>query len=266
MQYLTGFLNGRDGQCVFPRTPRISATYSKRHTNPNRFLFDDIPETIGKDVKLTDENEVRRVIRTVREGLEELVQAYPLMLHRLRDIMLDELQVPNVSPQALIELRKRTENITKLTGDFRLDAFIGRLSQFDGSDESFEGIASLAANKPPSDWTDPDLDRSTIELADLAQKFLRAETYARVQGRPDKRQAMAMVIGLDGSPEALLEEFEVADSDRDAVNDLVERVTSALKDVDTSKRNIMLAALAEFSARFIKKTSAEDSDKERVAS
>ena len=254
------------------RTMRLSSNaqdirdlFKKAH-DPNRFLFDDIPETIGKDVKLTDENEVRRVIRTVREGLDELVQAYPLMLHRLRDIMLEELQVPNVSPQSLKELRERAENIRQLAGDFRLDAFIGRLTQFDGSDECFESIASLAANKPPSDWVDPDVDSATIELAGMAQRFLRAEIYARVQGRPDKRQAVAFVIGMDSRPEPLLEEFEVADSDRATVNDLIERVTSALKDADTNRRNIILAALAEFSARFIKNTRAEDSDKERVAS
>jgi hypothetical protein len=168
--------------------------------------------------------------------------------------MLEELQVPNVSPQALAELRKRAENIKKLAGDFRLDAFIGRLSQFDGSDESFESIASLAANKPPGDWVDPDFDHAAIELADMAQKFLRAETYARVQDRPDKRQAIAFVIGMDGSPKPLLEEFDIADSDRGAVNDLKERIANVLEDAETSRRNIILAALAEFSADYIQET------------
>ena len=79
----------------------------KRAHDPNRFLFDDIPGTLGEDVSLANENDLRRVIRRVREGLEELTQAYPSMLHRLRDIMLAELQVPNISPQSLAELRDR---------------------------------------------------------------------------------------------------------------------------------------------------------------
>ena len=175
------------------------------------------------------------------------------MLHRLRDIMLAELRVPNVSPQALAELRVRAENIRQLAGDFRLDAFIGRLAQFDGTDKSFEGIASLAANKPPRDWVDPDLDHAAIELADMAQRFVRAETFARVKGRPEKRQAMAVVIGMDGRPTPLLEEFDIADSDRAAVNDLVERVAAALKEADNSHRSIILAALAELSTRYMQK-------------
>ena len=255
------------------RTMRLSSNavdirdLFKRAHDPNQFLFDDIPGTLGDDVSLANEDDLRRVIGSVREGLEELVQAYPSMLHRLRDIMLAELQVPNVSPQALTELRERAENIRQLTGDFRLNAFVGRLSQFDGSDERFEGIASLAANKPPRDWVDPDLDQAAIELADMAQRFLRAETYARVKGRPDKRQAMAVVIGMDGRPAPLLEEFEIADSDRAAVNDIIERVAAALGEADTSRGSIILAALAELSTRYMQKPpTPQRNGKGRIAS
>ena len=255
------------------RTMRLSSNavnireLFKRAHDPNQFLFDDIPGTLGKDVSLANEDSLRRVIGSVREGLEELVQAYPSMLHRLRDIMLAELQVPNLSQQALAELRERAENIRQLAGDFRLDAFVGRLSQFDGSDEAFEGIASLAANKPPHHWVDPDLDNAAIELADMAQRFLRSETYARVKGRPDKRQAMAVVIGIDGRPAPLLEEFDIADSDRAAVNDLIKRVTAALEEAATSRHSIILAALAELSTRYMQEPMpAEKNRKGRVAS
>ncbi len=255
------------------RTMRLSANavkirdLFKRAHDPNQFLFDDIPGTLGEDVSLATDNDLHRIIANVRDGLEELVQAYPSMLHRLRDIMLSELQVPNVSPQSLAELRARAENIRQLAGDFRLDAFVGRLAQFDGSDETFEAIASLAANKPPRDWVDPDLDHAAVELADMAQKFLRAETYARVKGRPDKRHAMAVVIGMDGGPAPLLGEFNVADSDRAAVNDLIKRVTAALEEADTSSRSIVLAALAELSARYIQQPPpVQKKAKERTAS
>ena len=255
------------------RTMRLSSNavnirdLFKRAKDPNRFLFDDIPRQLGEDISLAEEDDLGRVIGRVRDGLEELLKAYPLMLHRLRDIMLTELQVPNVSPQALVELRERAENIRQITGDFRLDAFVGRLSQYDGSDENIEDIAGLAANKPPQDWTDSNLDHATIELADMAQRFLRTETYARVRGRPDKRQAMAVVIGMGGCPAPLLEEFDVADSDRAAINNLIKRVTVALDEADTSHRSIILAALAELSARYMQKSQpAEKRGKERAVS
>ncbi len=255
------------------RTMRLSSNAAnirslfKSAHDPNKFLFDDIPGTLGENISLADEEDLRRVIGSVREGLEELIQAYPSMLRRLRDLMLAELLVPNVSPQSLAELRARAENIRQLAGDFRLEAFVGRLSQYDGSEESFEGIASLAANKPPRDWVDPDLDQTTIELADMAQKFLRAETYARVKGRPDKRQAMAVVIGIDGRPAPLLEEFDIADTDRAAVDDIIKRVVAILDKADSDNRSIILAALAELSTRYMKEPPpTRKNRKRRVAS
>lgn len=251
------------------RTMRLSANAAKirdlfkRAHDPNRFLFDDIPGTLGEDVSLDSDEDLRRVIESVHEGLDELVKAYPSMQHRMRDLMLAELRVPNISPQSLSELRDRAENIKQLAGDFRLDAFVGRLARFDGTDEGFEGIASLAANKPPRDWVDPDLDRAMIEIADLAQRFLRAETYARVKGRPDKRQAMAVVIGTNGRPAPLLVEFDVADSDRDEVEALITRVGAALDESDTSRRGVILAALAELSTRYMQISEPQKSNGKR---
>jgi hypothetical protein len=240
------------------RTMRLSARaiqvrdIFKRARDPNQFLFDDIPALVNsKKADISDKDDIRDIVSIVKEGLQELVQAYPLMIHRQRDMLLAELQVPNLSRQSLLELRERAENVKELAGDFRLDAFVGRLAQFEGDEEGFEGIASLAANKPPRDWVDPDMDRASIELADMAQKFLRAETFTRIKGRPEKRQAMAVLVGMEGRPAPLLEEFDVIDSDRKAINDLVDRVSKTLDAVDTNNRSIILAALAELSARYM---------------
>ena len=125
------------------------------------------------------------------------------------------------------------------------------MAQFDGSDKSFESIASLAANKPPRDWVDPDIDKASVELADMAQEFLRVETYARVKGRSDKRHAMAVVIGTKGRPEPLLQEFNIADSERDAVNLLIERIESVFDETSGTRPSLILAALAELSTRYM---------------
>ncbi len=254
------------------RTIRLSANavrvrnLFKRARDPNKFLFDDIPEMVGGEPNLGKDSDLRRVVKSVRDGLEELIQAYPSMLHRLRDMMLSELQVPNVSPQSLAELRDRAVNIKELTGDFRLDAFVGRLAQFEGADSEVEGIASLAASKPPRDFVDPDVDRAAIEIADMAQKFLRAETFARVKGRPQKRDAMAVVVGLHGRPVPMLEEFAVADADRAEINELIALVAAAVEGADTSRRSIILAALAELSARYMQPATEAKSNGRKVGS
>jgi hypothetical protein len=239
------------------RTMRLSAnavrirTLFKQAIDPNKFLFDDIPAAFGRDVMLRDEAAILQLIAAVRDGLEELTHAYPTMLWRLRDHLLAELQVPNASPQALAELRDRAENIKELAGDFRLEAVIGRLASFNGTAEEIEGIASLAVDKPLRDWVDQDVDRAALEVTAFAQKFIRCEAFARVKGRRDKRHSMAVVVGIGGRPTPILEEFDLPDADRQAVDSLMSNVTNALNEADQQRRHIILAALAELSAHYM---------------
>ena len=251
------------------RTMRLSANavrirdMFKRARDPNKFLFDDIPETLGQDISQIDEEALHHVVKNVRDGLTELVKAYPSMLHKLRDTLLSELDVHNISPQSLKEVCVRAENIRQVVGDFKLEAFIGRISQFNDTDASIEDIASLAASKPPRHWIDPDLDRTTVEIAELAQKFLRAESFARVKGRPDKRHAMSVVVGMDGRPTPVHDEFAITDMDRNQVDQLIKQVKSALEHSGEGRRNIILAALAELSALYLKQVASDHTDTEQ---
>jgi len=239
----------------------------KRARDPNQFLFDDLPAQLAGEAQPTSPEQINAVVNGVKEGLNELVSAYPNMLRRLRDLMLAELQVPNASPQSLRELRERAQTIRQLSGDFHLEAFVGRLCNFDGSDQSFEGIAGLTTNKPPRDWTDPDLDRARLDIADLSQKFLRSETFSRVKGRPARREALAVVIGRNGgAPIPLLEEFDISETDKAAINEVVERVSDVLDSADTNRRAVILAALAELSARYIEADQQENEHQAKVAS
>ena len=257
------------------RTTRLSANavqvrnLFKHASDPNKFLFDDIPATFGIDAGVKDDTGFTAIVSDVREGLEELKSAYPTMLRRLMELMLEELQVPNASPQALAELRDRAENIRALGGDFRLEAFVARLSQFAGTMADIESIASFAADKPPRAWTDPDIDKAAIEVTALAQQFIRNESFARVKGRPDKRHAMAVVVGVDGRPAPVHEEFSITDADRREVDELIQRVEATLSEAEPERRNIILAALAELSARYMLpavKKAAETRSEERASS
>ena len=57
---------------------------------------------------------------TIGESVISAVSQFPADVRQA--VMLAELQVPNISPQSLVELRERAENIRQLAGDFRLDA------------------------------------------------------------------------------------------------------------------------------------------------
>ena len=239
------------------RTQRLSNTAKrlrqlfKQANDPNKLVFDDIPQVLG--VTDPDENRdlTQRISTRVREGMEELQQAYPAMLNRLKEVLLTELGVPNASPATLKELRERADNIRELGGDHRLEAFVVRIADFHGTDEEIEGLAGMAVSKPTQLWVDNDIDRAEIGLAELAQEFIRGEAFARVKGRRDKRHAMAVIVGIDGRPTPVHDEFHVSDRDHKEVNLLIERVDHSLQESGEERRNIILAALAELSARYL---------------
>ncbi len=226
----------------------------KQASDPNSLIFDDIPQRLADGMELDRDNTPRYVSDNMRAGLMELRQAYPAMLHRLRETLLAELQVPNASPPMLAELRARAENVRQLSGDHRLEAFIVRLAQFEGSDEDMESLASMATNKPSPNWVDVDIDRATVELAEMAQRFMRVEAFAHVKGRPDKRHAMSVTVGMSGRRATVQDVFDVTDLERPEVDMLIERVDKVLDDSGEQRRSIILAALAELSARYLNST------------
>lgn len=225
-------------------------------SDPNRFLFDDIPALLAHTAGGRTDDTVRDAVGVVREALDELRKAYPAMLDNLERMLLAELQVPNSSKQALARLRDRATHMVQVSGDLRLNAFITRLCDYKGESSDIEAIASLAITKSPKDWVDSDLDQARIELADLAQRFIRNEAFTRVKDRPEKRHRMAVVVPLEGRPTALHSEFDVMDYDLDDVDSIVRTVETALKNADEHRKNLILAALARLSAQYIQNASA----------
>ena len=223
----------------------------KQASDPNSLIFDDIPQSLSDDLDLADEKALKTIAGNVREGLEELQGAYPAMLRRLRETLLAELQVPNTSGPMLAELRARAENVRELSGDHRMEAFVMRLAQFQGTEADLESLASMVASKPPRNWVDADIDRATVELADMAQRFIRSESFAHVKGRADRRHAMAVTVGVGGRPGTVREEFDVNALERPEVDALVASMQETLQGAGEERRNVILAALAELSAGYL---------------
>ncbi|GAA4019247.1 hypothetical protein GCM10022280_18770 [Sphingomonas swuensis] len=221
--------------------------------DPNKFMLDDLPRIAGDDAS------VEKIVAELRSGLEELASAYPSMLSELRRLLARELRV---GESGFEHLRHRAKGVMGVTGNYRLDAFAARLSAFDDSREAIEGLASLAANRPPRDWVDRDADAARVELASLAREFLRAEGLVHVQGRGAGRFSLALFMSdpesgglvtpdvtVDG--EELVRARELATSLRAAVGKKVSRevalaasieLAAALaREIEDGERQVALA-------------------------
>ena len=235
-------------------------------SDPHRFLFDDLPGFASDDTDKLTERDIDRIVMSIRVGLQELVDAYPNMLDQLDELLLSELNAVK-SKKGRDDLSRRANNVIGLGGDYRFDAFASRLMNFTGTYEDIEGIASLAANKPPRDWVDRDLDAAQLQIAVLAQQFNHYEAFARVKGRADHRHAVAFVVGMSGSPKTMAEEFEVSEYDAYKVSELVGKIRAILP-AKRQARKVVLAALAQVGAEILDKSAmkAESKSNQKRAS
>ena len=234
-----------------PETAKRVRNLFKHVKDPNQLIFDDIPATLATEDNNCKDETLRLIGNGLREGFSELRQAYPTLLQRLKETLLTELHVPNHSAPMLAELRTRAANVRELGGDHRQEAFVVRLTRFYGSDSEMESLASMAVNKPPNRWVDADVDRAKVELAAMSRKFVNSESFAHVKGRPDKRHAMAVVVGPAGGSDPVHDEFEVTDLERPEVDTVIAHFEEALQDSGEKRRHVILAALAELSSRYL---------------
>jgi hypothetical protein len=210
--------------------------------DPHRVLFVDLPAAL--DGKVGDQ-----FVKELRAPVAELVGAYDQLLLGIEEAMLAEL---DASREDLASLRARAETLEGVSGDLRQEAFCARLAKHDGGRATIEGILSLAANKPPRDWNDRDIDAASLDIAQAALRFRRDEAFAAVKGRKPKTDAFAVVFGAGPETRTLSRAFSVSDKHAPKLDKLVDRLVADLmaQGLDTE---LLFAALAKTGMRLSEK-------------
>jgi hypothetical protein len=213
---------------------------AKTSHDPNQFLFQETPPLFSPASRLLDGVELAdRIV----EAWKTLGDAYPAMLDGLMAHLFGELRVR--SPQMdLPALRRRAAAIKSASGNFRLSALATRLETYMGTLEDIEGIASLAANKPSREWVDRDVDAARIELAALAQQFLKTETFNRGAAGGAGRTAFAIYMSDPSFPAPMSPELDL-DADERRHADALALKLRALLDAEAQSSTIALGALAQ---------------------
>ncbi|AOF82596.1 putative aTP-binding protein [Methyloversatilis sp. RAC08] len=207
-------------------------------SDPHKVLFVDL-------VALLDTNDGDTYVEALRGPIAELAGAYEAMLKSVDLAMLEALDAP---PARLDRLRARAEAVSGITGDLRQDSFATRLAKHDGSTVSIEGILSLAANKPPRDWTDRDIDAATLEISKVALRFRQAEAFVSVKGRKPNSEAFAVVIGAGTGARMISRSFDITDRHRQAVETKADEIAAQLQK-EGLETDVLLAILAKAGMR-----------------
>ena len=225
----------------------------KNANDPNKVLFDDLPHIFKEFEENLNKGDVQPIIEELEKNLYELVDCYPKLLDGFRKQLLDELEVKIVGKSAIEEINFRSKNILHISGDFKLDAFIVRLTTFENTLEDIESLISLSADKPVKDWIDLDVNRAKLRIAELSQQFNKTEAYGRVQNREDFRQSIVFMVGLEGIPKTFNKEFTIKKSQKQIVSKIEKRILKSLEEEKCEENNFILAALANIGAKILGK-------------
>lgn len=223
------------------RTQRVGAEARSvrsallRATDPVKVIFVDLPELLGTD------HDPDKLVSALAKVIDELRSAYPTALSNIRERMLAAIDHSG----DVASLRSRAKVVQGISGDFKLDAFAGRLQLITDSEADIEGLVSLATSKPPKEFNDHDLDLATVQLAKWAFEFRRVEALAGLQGRVANRRALAVIFG-NGT--TVSRTFDVAEADGEAISKLADGMLDRLTG-EGIRADVFLAALAEAGAR-----------------
>lgn len=226
-------------------------TIIKNAHDPNKLLLDDLPETLKKKSEINSpKKRYAEIASEVGGAIEELVDAYPKLLHELRQLLFKELQLGDATEDKLVSLQNRAKAVNGVTGDFRIDALAARLSQFSFDESDIAGIASLAANKPISDWIDLDVERARQEIVALTNGFKRAELLTRVQGRNRNRHALSIIAATDDSDDIHELEFDLLEEEKKHVQHVKKKIHALFSNENLDER-LSLGVISELASLLI---------------
>ena len=165
--------------------------------------------------------------------------------------MLLELEVPNSSINSLKELKDRAENISGVSDDHIIEAFINRLAQYDQSHQSLESLVSLAAGKPTNSWIDADVKRAEIKISEFSRKFKHLESFANIKGRENKRTSMAIIVDTNTEIGPVVMQFNTLSNKSESIEKQAQKLLNSLNESQLGDRDSILSILAKASEKVI---------------
>jgi len=221
-------------------------------TEPDELLFNAIPTALGFEPVpgrgSYPQDRIEQLALGLTEAVEELRNAYPLLLEMLRDELRGALDGPEANLQQHLATRA-----TALEGQAinpRLKSLIVALAADLDSDSWIEYVAmNVVAAKGPQQWADQDRANFLFELRDVADTFLRVEWLnADLRTRADGFDALRVAVTRpDGTERVKLVSIDHGRREvlETAVNSAVEQARECGLS-STDARDALIALLAEY--------------------
>ena len=192
---------------------------------PDELLFIKLPQACGLSAIDTEEADDGTTAKELRiklvEVIQELNRAYDNLLADCQSLLLDAFGVRRGEPKLREDLRVRSNYLIGKCIEPTLKRFTKAAIDETVDDEQWlKALVMIVADKPAESWTDQDVTRFEIELADLVRKFqnleaLQKETTAKGEGFEARRitvthsdgQETHRVVWVDNEQEKQVEKL-----------------------------------------------------------
>lgn len=152
-----------------------------RASDPHKVIFHDISSIYGTDC-------IEIILEKLQRSLNDLVSAYPNLLKELSALLFKELDESDIK-----RLNERAMVIKDTASTLSDNAFIGRISIFDGSEHALKNVLGAIVEKKTDDWTDFDVVAAKNRIAEFSSRFRKLETLAHIHGLDNQRESVAIV-------------------------------------------------------------------------
>ena len=223
---------------------------------PDELLFKGLPQAFGLPEIGTDKTDDGTTAKNLRaklvQILRELYTAYDSLLRDCQSLLHDAFGVRRDEQKLREDLRVRANYLVEKCIEPTLKRFTKAAIDEKAEDKEWlEALVMIVADKPAESWTDKDVTRFEIELADLVRRFqnleaLQKEATAKGEGFEARR---ITVTHADGQETHRL--VWVDNEQEKQVDELVEEVLKVLPD----NPQIQQAVLTKLTERILNASS-----------
>lgn len=169
--------------------------------DPVKLLFSELPVACGFEPFNPEGNqnsakEVEEYVVRLKASLDELRDAYPKLIEKLKTEIISAFDVPPPIATARERLSKTAKSMLGAITEPQLKALCLRMCDDALAEQAWiEALGSLICAKPPAKWLDTDFHKFTEELSRLVARYRRVESivFSRRRGGGEDSQPQLSV-------------------------------------------------------------------------
>lgn len=233
--YLHPFVRKTNNLKILTKKLRIILLAAK---DPYDLLFVDIP-------KFFEIEDPVAIATLLKDGFHELENFWPEKIQEIETELLKSLDHFG----DFNNLRVRAKSLLKIKTDPKLNIFIKRLSEYQGTQREIENLISLTIKKQSKDWIDQDIDLVILQLKSWSEAFRRYETIAFEDNQNTGRYAISMSFASqDGQTVSGIVDFSKEDMSQ--IDTIVAKVNKQFSE-SSLKKEVLLAAISKIGSELL---------------